>query len=263
MKTRRVIVSAMVNADDRGSVPFNLAGGLAPEAPALFRRDRRLRIVEFLQPADALSLYRYLVDQVAWRSFVAADGRLFAPSASFRGSYPPELENQMREREWQGIQNGFAFWYDTDRVFPEDVPDSKELESARPAGLIANFAALLSSDAFLELARKLTGLPGIDRVEVQATRHRAHHFTGFNTRPQLKAGRAVAAFDLCLTPEWSVEWGGLRSFQGKDGYVVEAYAPSFNVLDIFALPQGHWISAVCPFVAAARLAISGRLYASC
>jgi Rps23 Pro-64 3,4-dihydroxylase Tpa1-like proline 4-hydroxylase len=50
------------------------------------------------------------------------------------------------------------------------------------------------------------------------------------------------------------------TFRGRDLTNSDGYVPAFNTLDLFALPQGHWIGAVSDFAAGERLAIAGRVY---
>jgi SM-20-related protein len=228
-----------------------------------FRTSRRLRVVDFLAPASALALYRYVAREVQWRAFLASNGRLLAPAAEFRGVYPPELERQMLERAYAGAGSNYAFLCEMDQPFPEDGHDDVAGEPVPAAGLLGRLGEFVNSAVFLDTVRDITGSCDIRRARVRATRYRVGHFATFNAafRCTEKWGRPVAAFTLNLTPEWAPEWGGLLEFHGSEGYVVEAYVPSFNVLDIFALPQGHWVSPVAPFASGARLAIEGRLYA--
>ena len=62
---------------------------------------------------------------------------------------------------------------------------------------------------------------------------------------------------LNLTPGWRIEWGGLLLFHDEDGHVAEGYAPKFNSLNIFRVPQWHSVSQVASYVDQPRLAITG------
>jgi SM-20-related protein len=67
---------------------------------------------------------------------------------------------------------------------------------------------------------------------------------------------------LNLTPGWRAEWGGLLLFHDADGHVAEAYAPKFNTLNIFRVPQWHSVSQVASYVDQDRLAITGWIRGS-
>ena len=224
-----------------------------------FSTNRRTRVVDFLKPAEALRLYRHLDRDVQWHSFLAADGKLLAASPGPNGSYSAELEKAMFERAVASARNGLSFWYEANRLFAEDLPNGAVVVESPGTPMLTQLHHTLNSAPFLDLLRAITGIGAIAATQIQATRHRAGHFASFVTAPPAAPG-VCAAFAINMTLEWMPEWGGLREFSGKRDYSVEAYIPSFNVLDIFALPQGHWISQVTPFASASRLEISGRIY---
>ena len=64
---------------------------------------------------------------------------------------------------------------------------------------------------------------------------------------------------LNLTPAWRAEWGGVLEFLDADGHVAEGYVPSFNALNLFAVPQLHHVSHIAPFARGPRLSITGWL----
>ena len=229
-----------------------------------FARKQRLRIADFLQPAMALALHKHLAHEVDWRAFLCADGRLFAAPAGLRGEYPADFASQLLDRACRGARHGFAYLHEANRIFPEDVTQGEQGGSGLQTAFLSEFSAFLNSGPFLDFARTVTGHEGIQRTQIQATRHRSGHFATFKTLPPPAPGwgNCRAMFTITLTLDWAVEWGGLLEFLGADDYVVESYPPSFNVLDLFCVPQGHWISTVAPFAAGERLAISGRLYSA-
>jgi Rps23 Pro-64 3,4-dihydroxylase Tpa1-like proline 4-hydroxylase len=64
---------------------------------------------------------------------------------------------------------------------------------------------------------------------------------------------------LGLTPGWRAEWGGLLMFHERGGDIERALMPRFNVLNVFAVPQLHSVSAVAPFAGNDRLSVTGWL----
>jgi SM-20-related protein len=227
-----------------------------------FTKKGRVRIENFLSPACAETLYRHLATDIAWRSFIVANQRLLATPELTEASTSADEEREIFERAYDGARNGFAYLYDADQLFPEDEPEGAPATAVARSECLTQFSALLNSPVILDDLRKLTGIPRIASVQIQATRFRVGHFATFHaaTRIADKSLKRVASLMLNLTPEWKPEWGGLLEFRADHGAAIEAHAPWFNALDVFRFPQGHWVSTVAPFASGARLAIHGRVY---
>ncbi|OXE35032.1 MAG: hypothetical protein CGW95_16380 [Phenylobacterium zucineum] len=106
------------------------------------------------------------------------------------------------------------------------------------------------------LIHRLTGLESAVYCDAQATRYRAGHFLTAHDDDVIGKGR-LCAMVLSLTPNWRTEWGGLLLFHNTEGHVLEGYAPRFNTLNMFRIPQVHSVSQVADFVTADRLSITG------
>lgn len=228
-----------------------------------FRQKFWLHIENILSPVTALALYELVSREVEWRSFLVADERLLAAPAELRGAYPPEVEKELADYAYAGAAKGFAYLQDANRLFAEDVPEGTEIEEVVDAPVLVRLGEFVNSQPFLEFVRAVIGVPEISRAAIRATRFRPGHFEMFHnaTRSADKSGKRIAEFSINLTPEWKAEWGGLLEFRRTEPGVAEAYVPTFNSLDIFGFPVGHWISCVAPFAGGSRLAVSGRLYA--
>ena len=116
----------------------------------------------------------------------------------------------------------------------------------------------LNSPPFLEVARTITGSAAVARVDAQATMYRSGHFLTCHDDVVPGKGR-IAAYVLNFTPQWRADWGGVLNFLSADDHVVEGYAPRFNALNLFRIPQRHAVSYVTPFTRAGRYSISGWL----
>lgn len=250
---------------DQKALPFEINPRLDIENLSVkFRENYRLTIDEFLTQGGALLLYSALLKEVVWRSFVLSDEELFAAPSELRGEYSAEQDRELLDCAYQGAKKGFAYLYEADRLFTEDIPEGASLECIVTASPLTQLNDFLNSSVFLKFIQSVTGWATDLRVAIQATRFRAGHFEMFHcaTRSEDKTGRRLASFNLNLTPEWKPEWGGMLGFRQLGGGSVEEYVPHFNALEFFAFPQGHWISQVAPYAGGSRLAISGRLYAS-
>jgi len=71
-------------------------------------------------------------------------------------------------------------------------------------------------------------------------------------------GRAYV-YAINLTKNWSADWCGLLQFENDKGDVIQTFAPQWNSLSLFKVPQSHIVSLVSPFVNEDRLAITGWL----
>lgn len=227
-----------------------------------FRTKRRLRIPEFLRTADALALHQTLAEEVRWRSFLMSKGKMLAGPVEGK-QMTPETRDRMRAIAYEDTRGGPACWFDANRVFPEDLRARADTRMAADARSLESFAQLMGSPRMLAMFRTLTGVPEIVHAEIRTTRFRAGQFANFtNTFASSEEfGTPCAVFFLNLSVEWLVEWGGLLEFHAGEAYSAEGFVPSFNVLDLFSLRQGYWISQVATFATGERLGIEGRLYA--
>jgi hypothetical protein len=228
----------------------------------VFKKSRRVRICNVLRQSSALALHKYLANQVLWRPFITARGRVFTAPPHLKTGSSRELEAKLLERAYEGAAHGFTSLHYADRLFPEEVPAASRDGVLTGGAALHDFEFFLNSSGFLNLIRRIAGLPEITRCEAIATRYRQSHFTSFRTcpPPTIHAEAICVECHFGFTLEWAPEWGGALSFRDDDPRIVRAYVPSFNVLDMFAIPQGHWIGTVSPFASCDRLAIEARLY---
>jgi Rps23 Pro-64 3,4-dihydroxylase Tpa1-like proline 4-hydroxylase len=124
--------------------------------------------------------------------------------------------------------------------------------------LMREIYALLRSEAFLDLARRLCGEPGIAFADGQLTRYRRGHFLTLHD-DEAPGMQRVAAYVLQLTPRWTPDFGGQLQMLDAVGEVTHSFSPRFNHLVVFRVPRPHLVSAVAPFVEASRYALTGWL----
>ncbi len=139
--------------------------------------------------------------------------------------------------------------------------DRIKLGQARAMGLplppvLFELHDLFNSEAFLAMARRLTGDDRIAYVDAQPTRYLPGHFLNGHTDAHEDAGR-LYAYVLNLSPRWRAEWGGLLMFLDGEGAVTETFTPAFGTLNLFKVPQDHAVSMVAPFAGAPRYSITG------
>lgn len=124
---------------------------------------------------------------------------------------------------------------------------------------IFKLVRFLNSPAFLALIHEISGIPGINMADAQATLFQAGHFLSGHTdagTPEL--GRRLA-YVLNLTPVWRPEWGGALEFIDPDGNIEAGFTPAFNTLNLFFVPCPHHVSYVAPFAGGGRYSVTGWL----
>jgi SM-20-related protein len=124
------------------------------------------------------------------------------------------------------------------------------------AHYLSAVSGFLNSQAFLDMARQITGNRAIAFADAEATRYRPGHFR--SRQDDANAPGSVAAYALNLTSRWRPDWGGALLFCDRPGHFSGGYLPAFNALNIFAVPQEHMVGLVSPFAGADYYAITGR-----
>lgn len=145
---------------------------------------------------------------------------------------------------------GFQFIFDRIRL-----GQARTMEMPLPPALY-ELHDLFNSEAFLGMARRLTGDDRIAYVDAQPTRYMPGHFLNGHTDAHEDAGR-LYAYVLNLSPRWRAEWGGLLMFLDEGGAVTETFMPAFGTLNVFRVPQDHAVSMVAPFAGAPRYSVTG------
>jgi len=162
----------------------------------------------------------------------------------------PDQREQMTALIHAGAQKGFQYCFDSYRL--SDLVDEGRLM----AGPLFEFYRELNSAPVLESLRGLAQDPDIAFCDAQVTRYRPGHFLTQHDDEVAGKHRSLA-FVLNLTPQWRTDWGGVLLFHGPEGRVEGGYAPRFNALNLFKVPQAHSVSLVAPFAAQSRLSITG------
>lgn len=230
----------------------------AGQMQEIFGIKRRLHIAEFLDPTSAEALYHHLDEEVGWSTFLTSNGRRYEAPPAIRRQHTSAQERELIDLAHASARRGgLAYVYDASGPLRRD-PTMR----GRDDSLLARFADFLNSSMFLTFVRRACGVEELACAAVQAVCLRPGHFVSFQEVPHGDGhqGKCCGVYAYNVTPEWKAEWGGLLELRGSEGHLVEAFAPCFNCLDVFACPQGHWVSAVAPFAGGPQYAVSGGLY---
>lgn len=217
-----------------------------------YRTNGRVRIGGLLVPDDAAWLHDYLDAQEDWWHLINTPDGVLEFDRSERARMGAKRRKALDDTVFEGARTGFQYRYEGLRV-PDD-PD--ELESDDD-GLDA-FARLMSSVPMLTMLRRITGHDAITFSDGHATAYGPGDFlTGHDD--DVAGKNRLAAYVFGLTPVWRPEWGGILMFHESVGVVVTGHVPSFNTLDLFAVPQRHSVSIVTPSAPHRRYAVTGWL----
>jgi len=171
---------------------------------------------------------------------------------------PAELNDaqikRLMDAAHQSARDGFQFIHETHRLTNDGEP---YIDTSHYHAEIVRF---LNDGDFLGFVRDVTGLHEIAFADAQATRYAPGHFLTLHD-DNFPERKRLVAYVLNLTPQWRPDWGGILMFPHRNGHIAEGYAPAFNALNLFKVPQPHLVSMVAPFAGACRYSITGWLRA--
>jgi SM-20-related protein len=239
------------------SIPVGLAAGLdVRRISQVYARTGRVHIAPILTMASAEEACRCLASKIPWRINTNEGDRPVSLAAETFEQLPEAERRQFLEAVHARAARSFQYLFYS---FP--VSDFYEEPQPQPELLslyVMRIHEFLNSAPFLEFARAVTGVAGIDYVDSQATLYKPGHFLTLHD-DDVREKKRIAAYVLNLTPRWSSDWGGILNFIDRDGHVAEGYTPAFNALNLFRVPQLHSVSCVAPYAQAGRYSITGWL----
>ncbi|HEY0052253.1 MAG TPA: 2OG-Fe(II) oxygenase family protein, partial [Caulobacteraceae bacterium] len=230
--------------------------GLSPDLDvealgAELARESRVQVRGLFTEAAAGALHRSLAGDVPWGRAIDNPAFVDVPVADFdrqgdkqKADFREFLHAQAAER--------FQFLYDRFRI--HWMVDRGEAIDP----VLAEFHAFINGPEFLGFARRLTGRDDIAYCDSHAARYLPGHFLNLHTDEAPDGGR-LFGYVVNMTPRWRSDWGGILNFIDDQGDVLRGLTPTFNALNVFAVPQAHAVSMVAPFAQGPRLTITGWL----
>ena len=218
----------------------------------VYRSAGRVHIPDFFDSPTATRIYQCLTNETPWQ-IVFHDG---TKDRELAVTSLAELAVADRDR-WQTLVDhaageGFSYRYSNFRLF-ENYQNGVHREF-----WLMRLLEYMNAPFFRGLMRQITGDAAIDYADAQATMYRAGDF--LNRHDDDVAGKhRRAAYVLSFTPTWKTDWGGLLAFPDRYGHVAEAYAPTFNALNLFRVPMLHAVTQVSSFAGGPRYSITGWL----
>lgn len=210
------------------------------------------RIEPVLDADAATRLCAFLTDTAPWMRVMNQEAKTWDLDIGELQALSAHQAERMMKIIHDQARHGFQFLFDSVRVSEDRVE-----RTAR--GLpIDDLVSAFNTPEWLDVFRRLTGVPEIAMVDGQATRYLPGHFLTAHD-DDVDGKNRIAAYVLNLTPQWRTEWGGLLQFHDGEGDVAHALKPRFNALHLLKVPQVHSVSHVAPFAGGPRLSITGWL----
>ncbi len=217
---------------------------------AEFAANRRVRIADFLADGCTEALREAIVAREDWALVVNAGEKVYDLDSKAIAAMPPEERGKLDDRVNEAARDGFQFRFSSVRV-PDNVA---ERQADDPLHAFVDF---IGSRAVLSMMSSIARGEAATFADGQATAYRAGDFLTSHD-DDIEGKNRTLAYVMGLTLRWRAEWGGLLLFHGEDGQV-SGWAPDFNTLDLFAVPQLHSVSAIAAYAGETRYSITGWL----
>ena len=226
------------------------------DIPALkkeFHAEGRIHIPEILAKESAERLFKCLTQEIGWNlTYNDENGVQNIFAANQDKVTPQEWQDLSRKIRENAAARNFQFFYANFAV--EDSYKQNLINDM----YIARFYEFVNSTPFLDFIREITGIKTITHADQQATAYGPGHFLTEHNDYDPELGRKIA-YVFSMTHDWPAEWGGLLQFINEGSRTVEGIAPGFNSLNLFSVPQRHFVSQVASYAKGARYSVTGWL----
>lgn len=235
---------------------FRLSESLDPVSVVhrQFETRGHVHLPNVLRAEDAERIYRCLAEETEWNLVFNDRSRHIDMPLPQLEALPPDKADRLQKAIFAQAQQGFQYCYHNYPVYDAYKAGINE------GHLLHSFYEFLNGTPFLDFVRAATAFDDITFADAQATRYLPGHFlTTHDDTSEGKHRRAAYVFNF--TREWSADWGGYLQLLDEAGHVRRGLKPSFNALNIIAVPQSHNVGFVAPFARGMRLSITGWLRA--
>lgn len=215
-----------------------------------FGRDRRVHIRDVLAYESAQRILECLESEVTWNLVFNEGLKHHDLRPNQLAAMSPKQEATIMAHVNQGARDGFQYLYHSYPMY-DSYRDGND-----PGHYLHTVHEFINSEPMLDFVRAVTGFDDIAYADSQATLYGPGHFlTRHNDDVEGKSRRCAYIFNF--TPRWRPDWGGLLEFVDADGHVSGGLVPSFNALNLLAVPFDHYVSYVAPYAGGKRYSITG------
>jgi SM-20-related protein len=216
----------------------------------VFKRYGRAHISGVLEDRSAKKVYEALENETPWRRTVCDNEGARDLGYSSATDLQEELPTLLA---LDNLPPGaFSYRYRNFRI------DEAYEEEAHGHRFLMRFFEFLNSVPFLAFAREVTGISEIVFADAQATQYRAGDYLSVYD-DNVAGKKRHAAYVFNFTPTWRPKWGGFLAFPDEFGHFHEAFAPSFNALNLLRVPTPHLVTQVASMAQEGRYSITGWL----
>lgn len=210
-----------------------------------------VQIPDVFEPPVAESLAQMLAGPAPWRLLLtdSNDKPIHFSGAEIKAMGREKVDALVKDAIQRARQNR-GYLYNT---YPMIEGYLRGWDPGHPIHQVTEF---INSPEFLDLGRRVTGVPGITKADAHATAyHPGHYLTRHLDYGEDRERRA--AYVLGFSRNWQPDWGGLLLFLSDRQDVTEGYLPRFNVLTIFDVKYLHTVTQVSSFAGGVRRSITG------
>lgn len=215
-----------------------------------YKQFGRIQITDFLDIRSANKISQTLIDQPEWNLAWNDQGKHTDLSYTGVMGWTSEQRDILSEKIHTQAENEFQYCYSAIPIF--DIYQNKLM----PGHFFNDIYEFFNSAKLIAFIREITGHESIAFADMQATRFSKGHFLTEHD-DDVGGKNRLAAYVLNLTPEWRNDWGGALVFPKDKALDHDIFFPKFNALNIFSVPQKHFVSFVTPFAGANRYSITG------
>ena len=232
---------------------FKLSASLdAGQIREQFERHGYAHVPDVLPTENAQRIQGVMLGGTDWNLvFNDRDRHVDLPDAQLR-TMTREQVAQLQNAIYAQAQQNFQYCYNNYPIFDAVRAGQNE------GHVLHQFYEWLNGGEFLDFMRAATGFEDISFVDAQATCYKPGHF--LTTHDDIHEGKnRLAAYIFNFTKDWPADWGGYLQLLDDQGHVRRGLRPTFNTLNILAIPQKHNVSIVAPFAGGMRMSVSGWL----
>lgn len=202
-------------------------------------------------PEDvAKRVYAALLGETPWNLVFTDRGKHVDMLAAQLDVMDQDQVLQLQKAIYAQAQQDFQYCYNNYSIY-----DACK-EGINKGHTLHEFYEWLNGEEFLGFAQVATGFNDISFVDAQATRYKPGHF--LTTHDDTQQGkRRRAAYIFGFSPDWLPDWGGYLQLLDDNENARVGLKPSFNSLNILAIPQRHNVGIVAPFAGGMRHSITG------
>lgn len=217
-----------------------------------FAEAGRIHIPKVLAEDSAERVHRCLTGEVDWHLIFNEGDKVHTLYPEQVKAMTEEHKQKVRQIVLSKAREGFQYLYNNYNIY------DYYLSGKNTDHFLHRFHEFLNSEPFLSFVKQVSGFETVTFADSQATAYGPGHFLTMH-HDEVAGKNRKLAYVFNFTRTWQMDWGGLLLFLGPDGNVEGGFVPTFNALNMFAVPQDHAVTYVSPFSPAIRYSITGWL----